>query len=223
MNENINRAAQQPQQNNQINPENQPKTKQKYAPCLAISIILFLFEYYIFMYEIIWNNINIHNKNLMVSLIIFFNFIIILIIWSYIMTKIVHPGDIPVLYGFHIGEIDKRGRRYCLICNILKPERTHHCVHCNTCTPCMDHHSLWHNNCIGFYNRKFFTQNIFYSFLLLLFLLFTETYYVYYEFYYIFHGTLKHYMRAISIIVAYLIVLLYTFANMAFSNFLNGR
>jgi hypothetical protein len=66
------------------------------------------------------------------------------------------PGQVPVFWGFHLGDPENKRRRYCLMCNIFKPERCHHCSSCNRCVLNMDHHCPWINNCIGFWNRKFF-------------------------------------------------------------------
>jgi len=60
-------------------------------------------------------------------------------------------------------------KRYCLMCNVFKPERCHHCSICNRCVLNMDHHCPWINNCVGFYNRKFFMQMLFYLTLTLLY------------------------------------------------------
>ena len=48
------------------------------------------------------------------------------------------------------------------MCNVFKPMRCHHCSMCNRCVLNMDHHCPWINSCIGFYNRKFFIQMVFY-------------------------------------------------------------
>eukprot|EP01134_Creolimax_fragrantissima_P006791 CFRG6791T1 len=48
------------------------------------------------------------------------------------------------------------GLRYCITCNTLKPDRTHHCSTCRTCVLRMDHHCPWIANCVGFKNHKFF-------------------------------------------------------------------
>mmetsp|Transcript_16539 Transcript_16539/g.16476 ORF Transcript_16539/g.16476 Transcript_16539/m.16476 type:complete len:259 (+) Transcript_16539:242-1018(+) len=55
-----------------------------------------------------------------------------------------------------MGDSEQKRRRYCLMCHVFKPERSHHCSACNRCVLNMDHHCPWINNCVGFYNRKFF-------------------------------------------------------------------
>merc|ERR1719384_1353725 len=77
------------------------------------------------------------------------------------------PGLVPPNWGFYMGDETKR-RRYCKMCNVWKPDRTHHCSICNRCILNMDHHCPWINNCVGFYNRKFFMQLLLYVFACLL-------------------------------------------------------
>ena len=63
---------------------------------------------------------------------------------------------------------ENRKKRYCLICQIFKPERCHHCSQCNTCILGFDHHCPWFGKCIGFSNRKQLILLLIYSFLNLL-------------------------------------------------------
>ena len=64
----------------------------------------------------------------------------------------------------------------CQPCNIIKPERAHHCSVCNRCVLNMDHHCPWVNNCIGFCNRKYFVQLIFYSLITTIYFITTSVY-----------------------------------------------
>ena len=62
------------------------------------------------------------------------------------------------------------------MCNVFKPERSHHCSACNRCVLNMDHHCLWLNNCVGFWNRKHFMLTIVYAQTITLLIEFTLCY-----------------------------------------------
>lgn len=96
-------------------------------------------------------------------------------IYQCIMTD---PGLVPPNWGFYMGDETKR-RRYCKMCNVWKPDRTHHCSICNRCILNMDHHCPWINNCVGFYNRKFFIQLLLYVYGALLVIVLTSWYELY--------------------------------------------
>ena len=98
---------------------------------------------------------------------------------AFYQTMEMQPGAIPLYWGFYIGDDDYKRKRYCLICNAFKPERSHHCSVCNTCVLNMDHHCPWVDNCIGFYNRKFFMQLLFYVCLLTIYIDISLAYFVY--------------------------------------------
>merc|ERR1719235_472931 len=92
---------------------------------------------------------------------LFFNLMI-----AFYMSVMTDPGLVPRSWGFYMGDETKR-RRYCKMCNVWKPDRTHHCSICNRCILNMDHHCPWINNCVGFYNRKFFMQLLAFVFMTL--------------------------------------------------------
>merc|ERR1719265_1844517 len=100
------------------------------------------------------------NLDAVVVLLVFhvFFFNLLFAFYKCIMTD---PGVVPPNWGFYMGDDTKR-RRYCKMCNVWKPDRSHHCSICNRCILNMDHHCPWINNCVGFYNRKFFMQLLFY-------------------------------------------------------------
>ena len=102
----------------------------------------------------------------------------ILLAGSLYMTSKTNPGTTPVYWGFHIGDEDFKKKRYCLLCQVFKPERTHHCSICNLCILNMDHHCPWVDNCIGFYNRKFFMQLLIFVVILTIYIDISEAYFV---------------------------------------------
>ena len=93
---------------------------------------------------------------------LYYNIIFVLVGWTVYETAKSDPGQVPLYWGFYIGDSDTKRTRYCLMCNVFKPLRCHHCSMCNRCVLNMDHHCPWINSCIGFYNRKFFIQMVFY-------------------------------------------------------------
>jgi len=109
------------------------------------------------------------NKFALVQIFIM-NFLIIMLLWCIFVTMKSDPGSVPLYWGFYFGDSDTKRKRYCLMCNVFKPDRCHHCSVCNKCVLNMDHHCPWINNCIGFFNRKFFIQMLFYINLCLIFL-----------------------------------------------------
>ncbi len=93
---------------------------------------------------------------------LYYNILFVFIVWTVYATSKSDPGQVPLYWGFYIGDPDSKRTRYCLMCNVFKPLRCHHCSMCNRCVLNMDHHCPWINSCIGFYNRKFFIQMVFY-------------------------------------------------------------
>ena len=102
-----------------------------------------------------------------------FHLLFLLLLWSFMQSMLTDPGQVPVFWGFHLGDAEHKRRRYCLMCNIFKPERCHHCSSCGRCVLNMDHHCPWINNCIGFWNRKFFILLLVYVFVVTYFVGFT--------------------------------------------------
>jgi hypothetical protein len=67
-------------------------------------------------------------------------------------------GTEPPTYKMHfVSQLSRTGElRYCAICNVYKPDDTHHCSSCQRCVRRMDHHCPWINNCVGRETEKFF-------------------------------------------------------------------
>ena len=167
-------------QNNQPGIEVKPIKEQKKIHgefFVTVAVILLIFEAYLFLF------LTIPPTSLNNFIIDFFYLIIFaMVFWSYIIVIKTPAGSIPLYWGFYIGDDDEKRKRYCLICNAFKPERSKHCSICNTCVLNMDHHCPWVNNCIGFFNRKYFMQFIFYLEILFIYHFIFSSFYLYNEF-----------------------------------------
>ena len=115
---------------------------------------------------------------------LYYHIIFAMVGWTVYATAKSDPGQVPLYWGFYIGDSDTKRTRYCLMCNVFKPLRCHHCSLCNRCVLNMDHHCPWIKSCIGFYNRKFFIQMVFYLIIAVISTVicnFTSTYNLIYE------------------------------------------
>ena len=130
---------------------------------IAFRLIFFLVVLFNYIFTIIymWIPKTIENFN-NIFFLLYYHILFIMILWTVYVTAKSDPGQVPLYWGFYIGDPDSKRTRYCLMCNVFKPTRCHHCSMCNRCVLNMDHHCPWINSCIGFYNRKFFIQMVFY-------------------------------------------------------------
>ena len=201
--------AENPNQNNQQAIEVKPIKEQKKIHgefFVTVAVILLLFEAYLFLFLTIpptsFNNLIID---------FFYLIIFIMVFWSYIIVIRTPAGSIPLYWGFYIGDNDEKRKRYCLICNAFKPERSKHCSICNTCVLNMDHHCPWVNNCIGFFNRKYFMQFIFYLEILFIYHFIFSSFYLYNEFKIVINTKETNYFGFILIGINYIPTVVITF------------
>ena len=198
------------------------KNKRLYGKFLIFVIfILIIIESYSYIYIIIIKNLSTKNTKILIPTLIIFIILLLLLISSFITAMNTNPGDIPLYWGFYIGDDDFKRKRYCLICNAFKPERSHHCSVCNKCVLNMDHHCPWVDNCIGFYNRKFFMQLLFYLSILLYYVDFTSVYYVYLTGTDIYYNkfTYTHKFHAFIVFLSFLFVVIFTIVITFFFKF----
>ena len=127
-----------------------------------IVFFVLVFLNYILTVFYIWNPIYIQISSKTTLFLLYYNLLFAMIGWTVYATVKSDPGQVPLYWGFYIGDSDSKRTRYCLMCNVFKPLRCHHCSMCKRCILNMDHHCPWINSCIGFYNRKFFIQMVFY-------------------------------------------------------------
>lgn len=107
------------------------------------------------------------------------------------------------------------------MCNVFKPERCHHCSVCNTCILNMDHHCPWINTCIGYFNRKFFMQMLFYLVVLLYFSIFINFKFFYEVLILLYHNSfrLNIFIESFGVIFIYLLDLVACFILTMFFKF----
>ena len=198
------------------------KNKRLYGKFLIFVIfILIILESYSYIYLIIIKNLTIKNSKILIPTLTIFIILLLLLIWSFITAMNTNPGDIPLYWGFYIGDEDFKRKRYCLICNAFKPERSHHCSVCNKCVLNMDHHCPWVDNCIGFYNRKYFFQLLFYTSIITIYFDLSAAYFVYQIIMDIINKRLK-YSKIIDtgiILVTYTFTLVFSFIITMFFKF----
>lgn len=58
-----------------------------------------------------------------------FHLLFFLQLTAFLKAVFTDPGQVPPHWGFYMGDESKR-RRYCKVCNVWKPDRTHHCSAC---------------------------------------------------------------------------------------------
>ena len=200
--------------NSMIQTGKEKKKDKKYYGKLLIFIIFVVIsiEYYCYVFEIMIKSMNQKNFHLILTLLVIFHIILLLLLMAFVSTMSTNPGEIPLYWGFYIGDDDYKRKRYCLICNAFKPERSHHCSVCNICVLNMDHHCPWVDNCIGFYNRKFFMQLLLYVVILTIYVDISEFYFVVNLAIKLFKQHIKYSQiaRATLVIFAYLAIFIFS-------------
>merc|ERR550514_1340034 len=136
--------------------------------CIVVGIISYIHLSFVFL--VWWPSLPNINALIVMTFYHLFFANLLLSFYNCIMTD---PGVVPPNWGFYMGDETKR-RRYCKMCNVWKPDRSHHCSICNRCILNMDHHCPWIDNCVGFYNRKFFIQLLFYVYICLVIVITTS-------------------------------------------------
>ena len=149
------------------------KERKNYYGKLLLSLVLIMitFQYVLYIYVIECPYL-LKSSSFYLTIIrlVLFHILFALLLTSLYLTSKTNPGSIPLYWGFYIGDQSSKKQRYCLLCQVFKPDRTHHCSICNVCVLNMDHHCPWINNCIGFYNKKYFIQMLIYFLLSVLYL-----------------------------------------------------
>lgn len=145
-----------------------------------------VFIYASFIYSIQNEYPSIYNKVEQIIVITFSIPFFICFYWSFLKCATSGPGYVDGSWEINAEEnnieiIKSKIRNYtpnkftvCDKCNYLvRPERSHHCRACKKCVLKMDHHCVWIGTCVGEKNLKFFFLFIFYSLLIILYIVVT--------------------------------------------------
>ena len=159
------------------------------------------------------SSLNSNNTFKISFLIAVFHFLLAMLLWSYYMTIKTSPEKVPAFWGLYIDDDDNKRRRFCVICRVCKPRRSHHCGRCNCCILNMHYHCVWVDNCIGFYNRKFYMILLFYFCCIILFFDFSAFYYVflYIKEYFTYGKKYEYQLRTLFVTICYIIILVFTY------------
>jgi len=76
---------------------------------LVLSIIMLTYTVFV---VIIWGPRIKTNFWIAIPILVFFHIIAFFLLWSFIQTVITDPGEVPIYWGFRVGDPDDRRRRY---------------------------------------------------------------------------------------------------------------
>ena len=198
------------------------KDKRYYGKFLILFVFVIIsIEYYSYVFEVMIKYMNQKNFYTIVTLLTIFHILLLFLLMAFVSTMTTNPGEIPLYWGFYIGDDDYKRKRYCLICNAFKPERSHHCSVCNKCVLNMDHHCPWVDNCIGFYNRKHFMQLLIYAVILTIYIDISEFYFIFNMFMKLIKGYIRYsqIIRLGFVIICYIAVFVFSIIISLFLKF----
>jgi len=98
-------------QNESLNRVNTPDKEEKeskgkrqyFGQLLVTSIVCFVsFQYYIYVYEIMYKSTTNKTAPLNITFLIIFHFLLFMLLWSLMVTMNTHPGEIPLYWVIFI-------------------------------------------------------------------------------------------------------------------------
>ena len=98
--------------------------------CFLFAVIFLMFFIYfgylsILLLPILQESFSVYTVGLFCG----FHLLFLLQLGAFFKAVFTDPGHVPPHWGFYMGDESKR-RRYCKVCNVWKPDRTHHCSAC---------------------------------------------------------------------------------------------
>lgn len=98
--------------------------------CFLFAVIFLMFFIYfgylsILLLPMLYDSLSLFSVGLFCA----FHLLFFLQMGAFFKAVFTDPGQVPPHWGFYMGDESKR-RRYCKVCNVWKPDRTHHCSAC---------------------------------------------------------------------------------------------
>lgn len=73
--------------------------KKLYGKVFVVMIVLLIiYEYYVYCFEIKYKRFNYHNLNQELFIVLIFHILLFMMIWSLLVTMNTHPGEIPLYW-----------------------------------------------------------------------------------------------------------------------------
>eukprot|EP00920_Eleutheroschizon_duboscqi_P025888 GHVT01063947.1.p1 GENE.GHVT01063947.1~~GHVT01063947.1.p1 ORF type:complete len:294 (+),score=-3.01 GHVT01063947.1:983-1864(+) len=196
-------------------PLNRPpvQSRRKSGVCFLLAVVVLISFVYFGYVTVLLRQFLVPLTLIGIIVAVSFHIVFILLLSAFAKAVLTDPGSVPANWGFYFGDDIKR-RRYCKVCHVWKPDRTHHCSACGRCVLNMDHHCPWINNCVGFYNRRFFVQLLFYAICCLCFIFVHGFYFIFVQSLMRFPSDLQEEEPAGVFIFEYIYVCLILFISM---------
>ena len=92
------------------------KEKKYYGKFLVFMVlIIIIIEYYSYVFKVMLKYMNQKNFYTIFTILTIFHILLLLLLMAFISTMSTNPGEIPLYWGFYIGDDDYKRKRYCLI------------------------------------------------------------------------------------------------------------
>lgn len=95
-----------------------PKRKSNWAKkacgSVMVGVVIFavVFVYYVFVLKTWAPRLHLKNDYFALPVLIIFHILAFFLVWSFAQTMITDPGEVPIYWGFRVGDPDNRRRRY---------------------------------------------------------------------------------------------------------------
>ena len=130
------------------------------SPMFCVTLAIVMVNYFPY---VVWTP---HTCLLDYARLVVFHLLLLLLLASYMQTVFTDPGTVPSEWHAAVARdpLLAAQHRLCSKSKLYRPLRSHYCSVTRRVVLNMDHFCPWVVNTVGFYNRKYFVQFLFYTF-----------------------------------------------------------